>query len=84
MTPLPPWASTKTALASEAVVGGAPVGFKLIISNTGPSDAYNAVVTDTLPANMTLLSIGSSNAVMSCSPATGVCTIPVIPPVSRP
>ncbi len=68
----------KTALVSEAVAGGAPVGFKLVISNTGPSDAYNVVVTDTLPANMTLLSMGSSNAVMSCSLATGVCTIPVI------
>ncbi len=41
--------ATKLLLETEAVAG-APVTFRIRVLNTGPSDALNSTVTDTLPA----------------------------------
>jgi len=47
---------TKTGPAT-AIPGGTPVTYTLAVVNDGPSVATNAVVTDTLPAGLTLQSI---------------------------
>jgi uncharacterized repeat protein (TIGR01451 family) len=47
---------TKTGPAT-AVPGGAPITYTLQVVNDGPSIATNAIVTDTLPAGLTLQSI---------------------------
>lgn len=46
----------KTTTATDPVVIGDPIPFTLTASNAGPADAPDAVVTDTLPANLTYVS----------------------------
>jgi uncharacterized repeat protein (TIGR01451 family) len=69
----------KTTLITEAVAGGDAVLFRIAVTNTGSSDAYNVLVTDTVDAGMTIISLSSSNVNATCVAATGVCQIPVIP-----
>ncbi len=49
-------AIVKTADSPAAPVVGDTVTFTLTVSNAGPADAENVVVTDTLPANVTYVS----------------------------
>lgn len=50
----------KTANLSE-VIAGENVVFTLSVSNSGPSDAQNVLVTDNLPAGLTFVSASSSS-----------------------
>ncbi|QGQ18122.1 DUF11 domain-containing protein [Cellulomonas sp. JZ18] len=62
---------TKRADAPVSQAGGA-VGFTLTTVNAGPSDVENAVVTDTLPAGLTLDAAASPGCtVTGGDPATG-------------
>ena len=77
---------TKGDLDEPLVAGGAPVLYTVVISNSGPSDAYNVVVTETLLApNTYLVSLDVGDLPMTCTrgggatPNTGTCTIPTIP-----
>jgi uncharacterized repeat protein (TIGR01451 family) len=65
------------------VVAGKQLTYTISITNNGPSDAQNVVLTDTIPANTTFISeVQTSGPLFSCSTpsvgGTGVvtCTIP--------
>ena len=66
---------TKTTTATQAVPGGT-LNYTITVTNAGPSSATNVVVTDTLPAGLTLISAtpsqGTCNAVnpVSCNLGT--------------
>lgn len=59
----------KTANADEAVPG-APATFTIVVTNSGPGPAANVVVTDPLPAGVTL--VGATATQGSCSGTTTV------------
>ncbi len=54
--------------APDSVLAGNLLTYTVRITNNGPSDAANVVVTDTLPANVAVASAPS------CTPATGTVT----------
>ena len=47
---------SKDGDVDEIVAGGDPVVYTIEVTNDGPSDADNVIVTDTLPAELTLIS----------------------------
>ena len=72
-------------VAPAAISAGTPATWQLIISNDGPSDAVNTVVTDTLPAGVTFdAGTSSTECVVSAgTPATGqtiTCTLNTLAP----
>src|SRR3990172_5345538 len=58
--------------SSDPVRIGDPLSYSLFVTNSGPSNAVNAVVTDNLPAQTTFVSANAS--VGSCSQAAGTLT----------
>jgi len=56
LTPEADLSITKTDNDFEVVAGGAPFDYTIEVTNAGPSDADNVVVTDTLPAGLTFVS----------------------------
>ncbi len=68
-------AISKTGLP-EPVYAGNPLNYTLVVTNVGPSDATQVVVTDTLPSS---LSFGSASA--GCAYLAGVvkCTLGTVP-----
>jgi uncharacterized repeat protein (TIGR01451 family) len=76
---------TETALADESlamtgpgsVVAGTPITWTLEATNSGPSDAANTAITDTVPAGVTITSVTMSGA--SCN--SGVAGDPTQPAV---
>ncbi|MFM7551670.1 MAG: hypothetical protein ACKO7Q_02315 [Actinomycetota bacterium] len=60
----------KSALTGTVDVG-ALAGFRIIVANTGPAAATNAVVTDTLPAGLAYDAAASSTTAGSCPAAPG-------------
>ncbi|MCO6452393.1 MAG: DUF11 domain-containing protein, partial [Caldilineales bacterium] len=79
---------TKSASPNPAVPGGS-LSYEIVVSNAGPSDAQNVVVTDTLPTELTGVSFSASQGSCggnSCNlgviPAGGSATISVIGTVS--
>jgi len=67
------------------VTAGANLTYTLSVSNNGPSDAQNVVVTDVLNANLEFISATSNPAIFSCNPASqgGIttlsCTLATLP-----
>ncbi len=76
---------TKTTTATDPVAINDPIAYVLTASNAGPADAADAVVTDTLPANLTYVSNDCGAAVAGqtvtwtigalANGASAVCTI---------
>src|SRR5690606_21387769 len=64
----------KVASPSPAVPG-ATLTYRIVVTNSGPSNALNVVVTDTLPADFTANSVASSQGGCSTLP----CTLGVMP-----
>ncbi len=60
---------TKTTTATQAV-SGSTLNYTITVSNAGPSTATNVVVTDTLPASLTLITATPSQG--SCNAANPV------------
>jgi uncharacterized repeat protein (TIGR01451 family) len=61
---------TKTTAATSAAPGGA-VSYTITITNAGPSDATNVVMTDTLPASLLFQSITAPGGFICTTPAVG-------------
>ena len=65
--------SITKADSPDPVTAGNQLTYTLTVNNAGPSDAQNVVVTDTLPAEVTLVSVTSSQggcAALPCSLGT--------------
>ncbi|MDQ3014154.1 MAG: DUF11 domain-containing protein, partial [Acidobacteriota bacterium] len=56
---------TKTGPAT--VIAGNNITYLITVNNTGPSDAQNVVVTDSLPAQTRFVSIASTDAGFACT-----------------
>jgi uncharacterized repeat protein (TIGR01451 family) len=65
-------------VSSSNLTVGQPLTYTLLITNSGPSDALGAVLTDTLPASVTLNSV--LPAAYTCTPSSGrlVCALGTI------
>lgn len=61
---------TKTATPSPNVIAGTDITYKIVLHNTGPSDAQNVDLNDPLPTNTTFTSL--------TSPAGWICTTPPV------
>ncbi|MBK6796894.1 MAG: DUF11 domain-containing protein [Acidobacteria bacterium] len=67
----------------SAVAGGAPVSYKITVTNNGPSDAQNIEVSDSLPAGLLFEGITAPAGWNCTTPAVGQGgTITCTPPVS--
>ncbi len=64
----------KSADPTTATPGGS-LSYEIVVSNAGPSDAQNVVVTDTLPTELAGVSFSASQG--SC--AAAICNLGVIP-----
>jgi uncharacterized repeat protein (TIGR01451 family) len=66
---------SKTDL-NDPVISGDPIDYQILLSNDGPSDAYNVVITDSIPANTVFA--GATN---SCTEANGLltCSLDTVP-----
>ncbi|MEO9322212.1 hypothetical protein ABFT23_01895 [Nocardioides sp. C4-1] len=51
---------TKTVTGPDPVRAGERVGFRIVVDNAGPSDARDVVVTDLLPAGLSLVEAGGA------------------------
>lgn len=58
---------------TDPVVAGGSLTYIVTVSNNGPSDAQNVVMTDTLPAGVTFVSATPDNA-SACDEVTGLVT----------
>jgi uncharacterized repeat protein (TIGR01451 family) len=58
----------------DPVTAGTNLTYTLTVANAGPSDAQNVVVTDSLPANTTFVSVGSANPGFVCVNASNTVT----------
>jgi uncharacterized repeat protein (TIGR01451 family) len=56
------------------VAAAANVTYTQVITNSGPSAATSVTLTDTLPANTTLVSLTGPGGTWICTAATGTCT----------
>jgi len=74
--------SLTKAAVSEPVVAGETISWEIAVTNNGPSDASNVVVTDTLPAGVTVTAADlpdpATGVVCSISGSTLTCTIAAI------
>ena len=76
-------------LASPVVKNGQNLTYFILVTNAGPSTAYEVVVNDTLPANTSFVSAGYSLCTtlrclispptISCQSTSGSCTIGTLP-----
>jgi uncharacterized repeat protein (TIGR01451 family) len=57
---------TKTD-SPDPVTAGSNLTYTITITNNGPSDAQNIVVSDTLPAALTFVSVSSTDASIACT-----------------
>ncbi|MGD8805779.1 MAG: hypothetical protein PVH65_08000, partial [Chloroflexota bacterium] len=66
-------------LATPSVLVGDLITYTLVVSNAGPSDAFDVVITDTLPVSVTApVSVQSSSGVCDWGANPIVCTIPEV------
>jgi uncharacterized repeat protein (TIGR01451 family) len=64
--------------AANAVIGGGDIGYRATVSNTGPQDATDFVLKETLPASFTLVSAQPSQG--TCSGTTTItCSLGAMP-----
>jgi uncharacterized repeat protein (TIGR01451 family) len=56
------------------VAAAANVTYTQVVTNSGPSTAASVTLTDTLPANTTLVSLTGPGGTWICTAATGTCT----------
>lgn len=70
----------KIADKTEVIAGQDYILYTIFVTNDGPSDAENVVITDTLPAGVTLVSSGTSTT-CEYDEQTNIltCTIPILP-----
>ncbi|UCG23486.1 MAG: DUF11 domain-containing protein [Chloroflexota bacterium] len=64
----------------ETVTAGTSLTYTLIVSNSGPSDAVNVVMTDTLPTGVTLLSSDAGQGNSCGGDAVVTCTLGTMAP----
>jgi uncharacterized repeat protein (TIGR01451 family) len=57
----------------EVVIAGHPISYTLVVTNTGPSEAVNVVISDTLPAGVTILWASSLDCTIH--PTSVICQI---------
>jgi large repetitive protein len=72
----------KRATPEAVTAGSGPYLYTLTITNTGPSDADNVVITDTWPVSFTLVSTATNPAGGSCTDVAGgviTCTFTTLP-----
>src|SRR5436309_15917429 len=56
----------------ESVSAGDTIVYSIFVFNSGPADAQNVTVSDSLPSGTTFLSLAASSAIFNCStPAVG-------------
>ena len=67
-------AISKTA-APDPVFIGNPLTYTLVITNLGPSDALNTVVTDLLPSDVTFVSAAAGSGDCQAAGGTVTCTL---------
>jgi uncharacterized repeat protein (TIGR01451 family) len=60
--------SVSTTDSTDPVIVGDPFSYQITVSNVGPDDATNVIVTDTLPGNVTFQSTAAT------LPGTGSCS----------
>jgi uncharacterized repeat protein (TIGR01451 family) len=70
----------KMADKTEVIAGQDSILYTILVTNDGPSDAENVVITDTLPAGITLASSGTSAECDQYDEQTNIlsCTIPTL------
>ncbi|MFE2408521.1 hypothetical protein ACFXDE_09275 [Kitasatospora sp. NPDC059408] len=66
------------ALLTSPVVPGAPIQWRVTVTNNGPSRARNVVVTDTVPAGVTGALMKADADGSSCPISGGVATCPAV------
>ena len=80
LRPAPTLAITKTDNANGAVVAGRPITYTIVVSNSGPSDASNMSVVDSLPAQgLTNVSSPNLPAGVTFNSGTDSWTVPSLP-----
>ena len=62
------------AASPVPVAATANVTYTQVVTNSGPSTATSVTLTDTLPANTTLVSLTGPGGTWTCTAATGTCT----------
>ncbi len=65
----------KTAL-SDVVLAGASIGFDIVVTNDGPSDASSLRLTDVLPAGTTMAGVSIGDC--TPTPSGTTCTVPTL------
>jgi len=68
-------AVTKTASSAQVAAGGT-VTYTIVVSNNGTSDAANAVLSDTLPTGLTVVSATTTSGSCTTTSASVECTWP--------
>jgi uncharacterized repeat protein (TIGR01451 family) len=63
------------SVSTNTVVEYSNLVYSITVTNNGPGDAFNVVVNDTLPTNMTYLSAAPSQGSVSVTTNTGIITI---------
>jgi uncharacterized repeat protein (TIGR01451 family) len=66
--------SITNAASPVPVAAAANVAYTQVVTNSGPSAATSVTLTDTLPANTTLVSLTGPGGTWICTAATGTCT----------
>ncbi|MGD0758118.1 MAG: C25 family cysteine peptidase [Candidatus Sulfotelmatobacter sp.] len=66
--------SITNAASPVPVAATANVTYTQVVTNSGPSAATSVTLTDTLPANTTLVSLTGPGGTWICTAATGTCT----------
>ncbi|MBK6768224.1 MAG: DUF11 domain-containing protein [Ardenticatenales bacterium] len=72
---------TQTSPAGGVVIAGQNVTYSIVVTNSGPSNSINTVVTDILPANLQFVSAVSTLGSCSAVGQTVTCTIGSMGPV---
>ncbi|MFZ0956631.1 MAG: C25 family cysteine peptidase [Candidatus Sulfotelmatobacter sp.] len=72
--------SITNAASPVPVAATANVTYTQVVTNSGPSAATSVTLTDTLPANTTLVSLTGPGGTWICMAATGTCTDPSFAP----
>ncbi len=64
----------KTTDNATPVAGGAAFSYTLVVTNNGPSNAQNVIVTDPLPQGANFISASSNDGTYSCTASSGIVT----------